>query len=164
RAPELARWALARLVNRTDVWGGYVPEGDRGKEYRRADGKVERLGRTLTRPSVRDRGKVFLDLPTLERHFRARDAGAIIGAHTTSPDNLSIAAAVEVDRHGEQGNSPEANLAGVLAWYGRLWEMGFRSLLLTDSNDAGGYHLRALFAEPVPTPQVFGFLRSLTAD
>src|SRR5262245_54902701 len=44
RAEELARWAWDRLVNRVDVWGGYTPESERGKEYRRADGRVERLG------------------------------------------------------------------------------------------------------------------------
>jgi hypothetical protein len=164
RAPELARWAWARLVNRADVWGGYVPEADRGKEYTRADGRVEHLGKTLTRPAVRNRGKVLLTPAHLERHFRPRGAGDVVGLHTTSAANTSLWGAVELDRHGEQGNSPEANLAASLAWYARLWELGFRSLLLTDSNGAGGYHLRVLFREPVPTPKVFALLRRLTHD
>ena len=79
RAGELARWTWDRLVNRTDAWGGYVAEVDRGREYRRADGQVERLGKTLTRPPVRDRGKVSLAVAHLERHFRARRPEDVLG-------------------------------------------------------------------------------------
>jgi hypothetical protein len=164
RSGALARWAWARLVNRRDVWGGYVAEADRGKEYTTAAGRVGRLGKTLTGPAVHNRGKVLLRPATLERHFRARGPQDVVGLHTTSPANTSLWGAVEVDRHGEAGNSPEANLGAVLAWYARLWATGFRSLLLTSSNGVGGYHLRALFREPAPTPRVFALLRGLTAD
>jgi hypothetical protein len=110
--------ALSPIPLRNQTRSARLP--DRGKEYTSADGRVETLGKTLTRPAVRDRGKVSLTLTHLERHFSARGPEDLVGLHTTSPANTSLWGAVEVDRHGEQGNSPEANLAAVLAWYGRL--------------------------------------------
>jgi hypothetical protein len=163
RSAELALWAWARLVNRTDVWGGYVPETDRGREYLRADGATQKLGKTLTRPGVSQRGKVFLTEAHLVAHFRARGAADLVGLHTTAPDNTSRWGAVEVDQHGEGGSGPDANLAASLAWYGRLLALGFHPLLTT-SNGAGGYHLRFLLDAPAPSPRVFAFLRALTAD
>jgi hypothetical protein len=163
RAPELARWAWERLVNRTDVWGGYVAEDQRGKVYTRDDGREQVLGKTLTRPARGDRGKVFLTEAHLVRHFRARGAGDVVGLHTTGPENTSRWGGVELDHHGQGGNSPEANRAAALAWYGELRGRGFRPLL-TDSNGDGGYHLRFLLTEPAPTPRVFAFLKWLVAD
>jgi hypothetical protein len=43
QAPELARWAMARLVNRTDARGAYRPLADRGKPYTKPDGTEGRL-------------------------------------------------------------------------------------------------------------------------
>jgi putative DNA primase/helicase len=151
RAEDLARWAKDRLVNRTDVWGTYRPL-DRRQQ-----------GNSWTAPAKSIRGQVFLTQDVLVRHFRGDRPEEVVGLHTTSPANTSLWGAVEVDRHGDGGNDAEANLASVLAWYRCLTEMGFRPLL-TDSNGVGGYHLRALCSEPVPTPRVFAFLRWLTAD
>jgi hypothetical protein len=152
RARELANWAWGRCVVRTDVWGGYT------REVTPQGAKTQ----PLTRPAVRDRGRVELSRATLRAHFEASDTHAVIGLHTTSPDNTSRWGAVEVDRHGEGGDT-KANRTGILALYRRLVKRGFHPLL-TDSNGKGGYHLRILFREPVPTPDLFQFLRWLVAD
>src|SRR5437588_6954843 len=59
-AERLAAWAWARLVNRTDIWGGYNRLCDRDKVITRGDGTTYTLGATTTRPARRDRGKVEL--------------------------------------------------------------------------------------------------------
>lgn len=165
-AEDLSIWAWGRLVNRADAWGGYVGEADRGKEYLRADGKVERLGRTLTRPGIRERGKVFLDPTHLERHFAATGPEDLVGLHSTSPANTSLWGALDIDMHGDDGNRPEVALTAALAWYAQMREQGFHPLLTTSNNSAGtgGYHLRALLAVPAPTREVFAFLKALVAD
>ena len=162
RADELAAWAWGQ-VNRSDVWGGYHSFADRGKRYTKADGTPATLGKVTTRPALRDRGRVCLAPEVLARHFRATAPEHVVGLHTTSPDNLSLWGAVEVDQHGDGGNTAEANLAATLAWYDELLHLGFTPLL-TDSNGKGGYHLRVLFAAPVPTPIVFAFLKQITKD
>jgi hypothetical protein len=161
-ADKLATWAW-RFVNRTDVWGGYRALHERGKRYVRADGTPATLGHVTTRPLPSVRGSVRLTRDVLVAHFRATAPEHVVGLHTTSPDNLSLWGAVEVDWHGEGGNSAQANLTAALAWYDELIRLGFRPLL-TDSNGKGGYHLRVLFQEPVATPIIFTFLRWLTRD
>jgi hypothetical protein len=156
RAGELAGWAWGRLVNRTDAWGGYRAPEEVGKKYTRPDGTTGKLGAQTTR-------KGALTDAILARHFAARRREDIVGLHTTSTSNTSLWGAVEVDWHGEHSTAPEVNLAAALAWYERLCGLGF-SPLLTDSNGKGGYHLRALFTEPVPTPLVYGFMHWLSAD
>jgi hypothetical protein len=162
RADELAAWAW-RLVNRTDVWGGYRPPHERGRSYTRAGGTAATLGHVTTRPLPADRGRVRLTPAVLARHFRATAPEHVVGLHTTSPENTSLWGAVEVDRHGDGGNTPEANRAAALAWHDRMRRRGFGPLL-TDSNGTGGYHLRLLFGGAVPTSQVHAFLRGLVAD
>jgi hypothetical protein len=144
-AGELAAWAWARLVNRADVWGRYGSEG------------------TFTAPAVTSRGKVFLTEADVTRHFRPARRGDILGLHTTSPDNLSRWLAVDIDQHGPGGNDSDATLAAALAWHRRAQDLGFRPLL-TSSNGAGGYHLRVIFREPIPTPRAFSFARWLVRD
>lgn len=141
RAEDLAGWASRRLVNRVDVWGSYGEAG------------------SWTAPAVKDRGRQQLTLGLLRQHF----TGRTIGLHSTSPDNTSLWGAVDVDAHDGGRADPEANLAAALAWYERLAALGFRPLL-TDSNGRGGFHLRVLFADPVPTPEVFALLHWLTSD
>jgi hypothetical protein len=162
RAGELAEWAW-RMVNRRDAWGGYHRVAERGREYTDKDGAVKTLGRVTTRPLPRDRGKVLLTKEVLVRHFAAEAPEHVVGLHTTSPENTSRWGAVEVDQHGDGGNSPEANFAASLAWHDELIRRGFRPLL-TDSNGRGGYHLRLLLDQPAPTSRVFAFLKGLVAD
>jgi hypothetical protein len=153
RPDELADWAWLRLVNRTDAWGGYwreeTPEGARTHP--------------TTRPHPRDRGKVYLSTQVLRNHFAADETRSVIGLHTTSTENTSRWGAIEVDWHGETSTAPAVNFAAVQHWYARLVDRGFHPLL-TDSNGQGGYHLRVLFCEPVPTQTVHRFLTWLIAD
>jgi hypothetical protein len=151
-ADELAEWAWRLLVNRVDVWGGYIPL------YCRAE-----LGKVTTRPRKKDRGKAYLTPVILRRHFAATVPELVVGLHSTSPDNTSRWGAVDIDAHGEGGNSPEVNLAAAMAWCAALTDRGFRPLLTT-SDECGGLHLRFVLAEPVPTPRVFALLKDLTAD
>jgi hypothetical protein len=137
-AEDLAAWVQARLVNRTDAWGRYA-----GRGPWTAKGELSR--------------------GILARHFRARGRADVIGLHSTSAANTSLWGALDLDAHGPTGTAPDANLAAALAWYDRLRGRGFRPLL-TDSNGAGGFHLRVLLAEPAPTPRVYHLLKSLVAD
>jgi hypothetical protein len=155
RAATLAAWAWATLVNRTDVWGGYRPL------HLREPGNPN--GKIWTKPAKKDRGRIFLTEAIIACHYAGRDVGHLIGLHSTSPANTCRWGAVDIDCHGPTSTPPEVNLAAVLAWYGRLAALGF-SPLLTDSNGQGGYHLLAIFREPVTTPKVFDFLRWLVSD
>jgi hypothetical protein len=163
RAGNLAGWAWERLVNRADVWGAYTPPERRGHGYVRPDGTAAKVPANYTAPSPARHGRVLLTQEVLARHFRGRRHEDVVGLHSTSPENGSRWAGVDIDWHGDGSNAPEVNLAAALGWFVRLTRLGFRPLL-TDSNGKGGFHLLALFAEPVPTPKVFAFLRWLVAD
>lgn len=163
RSAELADWAWERLVNRTDVWGGYNAKEDRDKVVTRRDGSTYKLGPTLTRPPVRQRGQVALTRLVLGRHFRARGPADVVGLHSTSAENTSRWGAIDVDRHGEQSTSAEVNRRAACGWYGRLTSLGFRPLLC-DSNGDGGFHLSILFGAPVSTERVFYFMRELVSN
>ncbi len=82
RAGELAEWTLMRLVNRTDVWGRYLPQRSR----ERADRDVNQA---ITAPFRDERGKVFLGISSLEKHYRTRDVGGVLGIHSASSDLTS---------------------------------------------------------------------------
>jgi hypothetical protein len=153
-ADELASWAGTRLINRRDVWGGY---------WSAVDEAGEPHTQQTTHPRKADRGRVLLAPEILARHFAATATRHVVGLHTTSPDNTSRWGAVDIDKHGEGGNDPAANLAAALAWYDRLRGLGFAPLL-SDSNGRGGFHLLTVFSEPVPTPRVFAFGRWLVRD
>jgi len=154
-APELARWATTTLVNRTDVWGGYRPL------HLREPGNP--LGKILTKSAKKDRGNKFLTEEILARHFAGRDVGHVVGLHSISAENTSHWCAVDIDWHSEDSTNPEINVAAATSWYTKLTVLGF-SPLLTDSNGAGGYHLLAVFSEPVATNRVFAFVRWLVSD
>jgi hypothetical protein len=156
RAGQLAAWALSRLVNRTDAWGGYRPPEEWGKEFTRPDGTTGKLGQTTTR-------KGQLTEAVLVRHFQARGRADVVGLHSTSPAGTSLWGALDVDWHGPTSTAPDINLQAALAWHDRLVGDGFRPLLL-DSNGAGGYHLFVLFASPAPTAHVYHFLQQLVRD
>jgi hypothetical protein len=154
RAPDLARWALTHLVNRTDVWGRYV--------YSTADKTTQ----AVTAPFRDTRGKTFLDIDSLAKHFRTRQPGGQLGVHSASSDLTSRWLAIDVDRHDpddEFAVTAAGNLAAVRGWQQTLVERGFDPLLL-DSNGIGGYHLLAVFAEPMGSASVHEFGSRLVAD
>jgi hypothetical protein len=152
RACDLAAWTRRHLVNRTDVWGAYWPLSKRAA-----------LGAIYTAPVKRQRGQVVLSLETIARHYAGRDQGHLIGLHSTNAANTSLWGAIDIDCHGETSSPPEANLAAALSWNYQLVGKGFVPLLIA-SNGAGGYHLRVLSAEPVPTDRVYAWLQALTRD
>jgi hypothetical protein len=140
RDAELAEWTLARLVNRIDAWGAYHPAG----------GQLTCRGR--------------LTLAHLVNHFRAQNAGDVLGLHTANGDNRGGWFAIDIDCHGDHDpQRAEANLYAALWWYRRLVELGFRPLL-TESNGKGGYHLRVLFSEAIDAAKLYDFARWLVAD
>lgn len=153
---DLVRWTFARLVNRTDCYGGYRPPEEWGREYRRKDGTTGQLGQQTTHKRPLTAGR-------LARHFRARGRTDVIGVHSTSIENTSLWGATDIDAHDGGRADPEANLRAALAWYARLVQLGFRPLLV-DSNGKGGYHLWTLFATPIPTALAYAFARWLVAD
>jgi hypothetical protein len=155
-AAALAAWAGARLVNRTDAYGAYRPEHEIGREYVKADGGRGALGeqRTVKRP---------LTPAVLARHFRATDRGDVVGLHAAGADNLAKWGAVDIDHHGPTSTAADVNLCAALHWYGVLAGRGLHPLL-TESNGAGGYHLRVLLAEAIPADRLYHFLKGLTAD
>jgi hypothetical protein len=156
RADELARWAWERYVNRTDAYVVYRPQEEIGRTFTRPDGSTGTLGeqRTVHTP---------LTVARLARHFRATGRSDILVLHTADANNLSKGGGLDIDHHGPTSPPPAVNLQAALHWYRKLVERGFRPLL-TDSNNAGGFHQRILLAEPIPADRLFHFLRELTRD
>src|SRR5688572_24640223 len=104
RADELARWVMAHMVNRTDVWGRYVK--------RRSDDGQEGTG-VVTAPFRDERGKVFLDADSLKKHFRVKSGVGVLGLHSASADQSSRWLAIDIDLHDpeELSISADGNLA-----------------------------------------------------
>ncbi|VTS01723.1 unnamed protein product [Gemmata massiliana] len=150
RAEELARWALTRLVNRTDRCGGCY--GDP------ATGDVRRT----TRPAGGAKPG-YVDLRLLARHFRASATEDVIGLHALGADGFGKWVGVDIDAHPGTTADPEANERFALAIYDRLAVLGFTPLL-SESNGKGGYHVRALFEGAVEGPVLFAFGRWLVRD
>ncbi|WP_232068444.1 DNA primase family protein [Gemmata obscuriglobus] len=149
RADDLARWAMLRIVNRTDRCGGcYI--GD--------DGEVKRT----TRPS-RGAQAGFVDHARLVRHFGAIDTPHVMGLHAIGPDGTGKWVGVDIDAHPGQPCDPAANERFALSVYAQLVELRFRPVL-AESNGSGGYHLLALFADPVAGSSLFAFGRWLVRD
>jgi hypothetical protein len=138
RAPELADWADARLINRRDAYGSY-----------RSGGQVTRRG-TVNRS-------------LLIRHFQAAGATTIIGSHAADADNRGRWGALDIDQHGDDPALAEINLRAALHWYDVLVGRGFHPLL-TESNGRGGFHLRVLLAESIDAARLYHFLRRLVTD
>ncbi len=158
RAAELGQWAFARMVNRTDVWGAYLP---RSRRRQGADGREQKV---VTAPFSKARGKEFLTKGVLTRHFAGLDVGHVTGLHATSADGTSRWLGIDVDLHDDDDPAlAGANRASGIDWHDRLVERGFDPILF-DSNGAGGFHLLLVFAEPVPSADAHALGLALTAD
>jgi hypothetical protein len=154
RAPDLAAWALAQLANRRDVWGLYDPWTDP------SGGKHQ----IRTAPWRGERGQRRLETADLIAHFRG-ECRAIMGLHSTAPDNTSRWGAVDVDLHDDTpavATTQAENFAVALALSEAFHDRGL-SVLVEDSNGAGGFHVWALFDAPVPTADVFALLQAIVA-
>lgn len=158
RASELAEWTLMRLVNRTDVWGRYLPQRSR----ERADREVNHA---ITAPFRDERGKVFLGISSLEKHYRTRDVGGVLGIHSTSSDLTSRWFAIDIDLHDEEelSISAEGNFSAAKHWCEALAKAGFDPLLC-DSNGRGGLHVIVVFEAPMSTHSVHRFVKELVRD
>lgn len=154
RSTELAHWAMTNLVNRTDVWGRY--------SRRKGDDTT----RVLTVPFRDERGKTFLDEDSLRKHFRTRQPSGQLGVHSSGTDLTSRWFAIDIDLHDSDDSlsvSAEGNLAAACAWRQSLESYGIDPLLM-DSNGAGGFHLLAIFSEPMSTDSVHAFAARLVSD
>jgi hypothetical protein len=158
RAPELATWTMNCLVNRTDVWGRYLPKRSREREDRE-------YNHAITAPFRDERGKVLLGLSSLEKHFRTRDVGGVLGLHSTSADLTSRWFAIDIDLHDEEelSVSAEGNFAAAKHWRNQLVERGFDPILM-DSNGRGGFHLLVIFADAMNTHSVSRFVKEIVSD
>ncbi len=153
RAEELAQWAYAHMVNRTDVWGSYL-----SMEKRRAKDWM-----FFTAPFPAARGKQFLTKGMLAKHFCGLD-GHLVSLHSTSADKTSRWLAIDIDKHDQdEAVSAENNFAAAKAWHDVLQKLGFDPLLM-DSNGNGGFHVLIVFSEPVPTADVFAFGQQIVGD
>ncbi|MCA9126431.1 MAG: hypothetical protein KDB22_05070 [Planctomycetales bacterium] len=158
RAGELAEWTMRCMVNRTDVWGRYV-----AKKYRETE--EGKKNHAITAPFRDERGKVFLNTASLEKHFRTQLVSGVLGLHSTSTDLSSRWLAIDIDLHDEDELSvtAEGNFVAARHWYGQLCERGFDPLLL-DSNGKGGFHLLVIFEAPMSTHDVNRFGLQLVSD
>lgn len=148
-ADALASFFLELTVRR-DVWGAYLPLEHRDPEK----------PSTYTAPAKNKRGRVTLDHTIAARHFRGASHGHVIGAHLTSPAGWSRCCGLDFDAHGDVTETTRAQLRDAVSFctdaLGDRW-----SLLLEDSNGAGGFHLWAHFADTVPTTGLFVLLQSI---
>jgi len=158
RSAELAQWAMSHMVNRTDVWGRYVRK-------KLADGTRDELGHPVTAPFREERGKVFLGVSSLEKHFKSQRPTGLLGVHSISADLTARWLALDIDLHDPDQLSVTAqgNFAAAQGWHRALVDLGFDPLLL-DSNGRGGFHLLVLLAEPLGAASVNGFLKQLVSD
>src|SRR5262245_5968176 len=144
QADRLADWAYAALVNRTDVWGSYLPAAKRIKQS------------FFTAPFPAARGKVFLTKAHLARHFAGLD-GHLMSLHSPSADRTSRWIVVDIDLHEvDEVSTRGGNFAAAVAWHDRLVGMG-RDPLLFDTNGRGGFHLWSVLSQPVPTADLLGW-------
>ena len=148
RAPELAHWTMNRLVNRTDVWGRYLKKKNRTNKFGEHNNAI-------TAPFAAERGKVFLNITSLEKHFKAKDGGGVLGVHSTSRDGASRWVGIDIDLHDDDDLSVtrEGNFVAAQGWWQQLVDAGFDPLLM-DSNGKGGFHIWIIFEHPMLTKSV----------
>lgn len=162
RGPELAKWVMSHLVNRTDVWGRYLPKKNRKtKDQVRKGGFA---GNAITAPFRDERGKVFLNTTSLEKHFKATDGG-VLGIHSSGSDSSSRWFAIDIDLHDDEDLSVtrEGNFAAARGWYQQLQELGFDPLLF-DSNGRGGFHIWVILEQPMWTRSVRAYAEQIVHD
>ena len=146
---------MRTLVNRTDVWGRYINKRSRERTANHA----------ITAPFRDERGKVFLNASSLEKHFKTKLISGVLGLHSTSADITSRWLVVDIDLHDEEELSvtAEGNFVAARFWHEKLAQVGFDPLLF-DSNGRGGFHLMVVFESPMCTHSVHKFGKELVSD
>ena len=130
-ADRLAEFFFTNLVNRNDAYGKYRPIPER-------DGRNTAL--TVREP---------VTLEVLQTHFRSRDHSALVGLHSSCPENRSRWMVIDIDHHGPPNTDAQAlNESFAVAIFDYLVEAGMRPLMYA-SNGLGGYHVWLIFQEPV---------------
>ncbi len=154
-APQLAEWAMERIVNRRDVWSQYTIKNDRI---------------SVVMLPIKERRKLGTDMVTitkLERHFSGRSPAHLIGLHSISDHATCKWFSIDIDLHDESVTNADeiidANKTATFEWAGRLREMGMDPLVL-DSNGEGGFHIWVLLDDEYPLADIFDFVDSIRAD
>lgn len=154
-ADQLADWAMARIVNRRDVWSQYTV----------SKGEV----RVFMLP-IPERRKLGTDMVThekLRRHFSGKQPGHLIGLHSISDHATAKWFAIDVDLHDEKainaGELALSNFNAALEWCARLQADGFDPMLM-DSNGVGGYHVWTLLDKEYPLADVYDYANELRSD
>lgn len=154
-SPQLAEWAMERIVNRRDVWSQYTIKNDRI---------------SVVMLPIKERRKLGTDMVTitkLERHFSGRSPAHLIGLHSISDHSTCKWFAVDVDLHDENVTNAdeiiEANKAAIFAWAEKLRDQGMDPLIM-DSNGEGGFHLWVLLDDEYPLAHTFDFVDELRSD
>ncbi len=154
-ADALAEWAMARLVNRRDVWSQYTRVGDEVRVV------------MLPIPERRKMGTDMVSLDKLKRHFVARSVSHLIGLHSISDHSTAKWFAIDVDLHDEtEINADEGaldNITACLEWSSRLQKDGLDPILM-DSNGVGGFHVWVLLDKEYPLADVFHYVDEVRSD
>ncbi len=154
-APELAEWAMERLVNRRDVWSQYTMSKGEVRVY------------MLPVPELRKLGTDMVTIDKLKRHFSGKQVQHLIGLHSISDHSTAKWFAIDVDLHDEKainaGELARSNFTAALEWSTRLQADGFDPWLM-DSNGVGGYHVWTLLDKEYPLADVYDYANELRAD
>lgn len=140
---DLAEWAIAHLVNRTDARGGYYTK----------DGEVRRTTRKAT-----DRRWQPHDV-ALKGHFSATQPEHIVGFHSTSPNNTCRWLGIDIDAHRDE--DPIENLRIAIEICERLQRLGLIGHIF-NSDGRGGIHILVVFDRPISTVFVFALGKRVT--
>ena len=133
---ELAAWAWERLAIKRDRHGKYS-----------ADGNAAWSSSPVTRE-------------ILATHF----AGVVtIGLGATSLEDQCISVAWDFDNHVDDVATSK-NLAYAIVIANRLFGMGFRAIIVEDSDGKGSIHVWLLFSSPIPAATAHRFATSIARD
>ena len=140
-AGRLALWTQERLVNRTDVYGSYLPIGSR------QPGKSN----NYTAPNKALRAPGALTTEIIEEHFRGYDQGLLIGLHAISPDCTCRWFVVDIDQHGEDQAALAA--ANAKAAFGGMQTCGVKAFIRSCSIPTGAAATTSSLFYPSPLPR-----------
>lgn len=154
-APELAEWAMERLVNRRDVWSQYTV----------SKGEVRVV--MLPVPELRKLGTDMVTIDKLKRHFSGKQVGHLIGLHSISDHATAKWFAIDIDLHDEKavnaGELARANFNAAMEWATRIQADGLDPWLM-DSNGVGGYHVWTLLDKEYPLADVYDYANEIRSD